>query len=162
MLRTLLLDSDSSVTGFLVLIHWSFWMSLLACWNNARVTAVVAQSYMHYWALHGLLRTWNSWSHMIESVFIDRIDTVHIFNHLWMLVTDSFSAIRNPTTAHCLKCNHNSMPFWWPPVHVQEYVLFCCPAVASRTSKSNHRKNFRFFLLILTSLESVAKLFGNP
>jgi len=48
------------------------------------------QSYMLYWALHGLLMTWNSWSQMIESVFIDRIDTVYIVSLVnvcyWFLI----------------------------------------------------------------------------
>jgi hypothetical protein len=89
---------------------------------------------------------------------------------LWMFGTDSFSATRNSTTNHCLKFSHYAMQFWWPPpcvcvcarACVQANVLFCCPAVARRMSKIDRRKNLRYFLLILTSLESVAKLFGQP
>jgi hypothetical protein len=93
---------------------------------------------MHYWALLGLLRTWNSCSQVVESVFIDRIDIIYIVSHLWMFVTDSFSARRN-STSHCLKCSHYTMPFWWPPMHVQENILFCCPA-----SKINQGRNADF------------------
>ena len=113
---------------------------------------------MHFWALYGLLRIWNSWSQMIESNFIDRIDTIYIVSHLLMFVTDSFSTTRNSTTVLCLKCNHYTIPFWWPPVHMQENVLFYS-AVTRRTSKINHRKICIQFLLILTSIESFAHIF---
>jgi alkylhydroperoxidase family enzyme len=52
-----------------------------------------------------------------------------------MFVTDPFSATRSSVTAHCLQCTSHHITI---PCHfddVQENVMFCSAAVASRTLK---------------------------
>jgi hypothetical protein len=52
------------------------------------------------------------------------------------------------------KTRHHTTPFWCPFAHIQENILFSSSAVASRTFRTNHRKNCMYFLSILTGYKT--------
>lgn len=162
MLCTLLLDTESSVAGFLVLILWSFWKTVLSCWSNTWVTDAVGQPELHALLSPALSSQNLKFMKPNEWKCYNQQNWHHI--HCLPLVDVCYWIVLchkkfNNSPVFKMQSLYHATPLWWPCVHVQENVLFCCPAVGSRTSKINHRKNCRHFLLILTS---VVKLFGQP
>jgi hypothetical protein len=147
MFFTLPLDTESSFASFLVVIHQ--FISVLqqrrsdcCCWP-ARVRRVTELRL-------AFLRTRNSWSLMTNSAFINSIVSIYIFYHLWVFVTDSFSATKNSVTAGYFKRTspHHAILMTSCACATKLIVLWRS-VIASRTFQINHRISCWHFLLIL-------------
>jgi len=77
---------------------------------------------------------------------------VCIFNRLWKFVTDSFPATSNSITARCFKRISSSYATLKTPAHARRNTLFRGAAGTRETLKTDHGKNWKHFMLIVTEV----------
>lgn len=160
MLFALPLDTENSVSRFLVVISLWFWMKSSAHWNSTWVTAIVGRPEGHKslnlaWPLSESAISETQWLFSTALTLYTFLTTCEYLSLIPSLPQEIQS---QPDNSH-----HHTMPFWRPTVHARENILFCYAAVASRSFKMNHRKNCAdiscWFWL---KYRQCCKLFGQP
>jgi len=162
---TVLVDTETAVSSFLLVIHQLFLISSVAHWSSIRVTAAVG-----WLELHASLRFACPFSepivceaHWLTVLLLTALTFYTFLNCWWLLLTDSFSATRNSVTSPCLKCISPYHTILTTPSTCIRKCIFPWHCSNKCTFIINHRKKLQKFPADFEwSTERVEKLSGQP